>query len=49
MTDFRFSGRRKTNGPSIHALTSNPLENVCPNYNSFRFNMAIYVPVFNKV
>ena len=20
MTDFRFSGRRKTNGPSIHAL-----------------------------
>ena len=31
MTDFRFSGGRKTNGPLIHALTVHALRNVIPN------------------
>ena len=32
MTDFRFSGGRKTNGPLIHALNSQSKINVKPGF-----------------
>ena len=43
MTDFRFSGGRKTNGPLIHALNSNSQKQIQIHKNKFKYTKTMRV------